>query len=76
MRDAVARAFKELTGIDNAFIFSGWGDDLPEKYRAVIEDRDPDPLVLRDELMEQLIPVEEFIANRDPVSLGEGDTDS
>jgi len=43
MRQAVAAAYKALTGEDNVFIFSGWGTELTEEERAVVEDRDPRP---------------------------------
>jgi hypothetical protein len=42
MRDAVAAAYYALTGRDDDFIFSGWGSTLPESYRAVVENREPD----------------------------------
>lgn len=42
MRQAVARAYKELTGEEPEYVFSGWGFELPERYRAVVEDRLPD----------------------------------
>lgn len=41
MRAAVARAYRELTGRDDDFLFSGWGDPLPERYRAAVENRLP-----------------------------------
>jgi hypothetical protein len=41
MREAVARAYKELTGEEPVFIFSGWGAELTEGERAVVEDRPP-----------------------------------
>lgn len=39
MRKAIARAYKEITGEDPQFIFSGWGAELTEDERAVVEDR-------------------------------------
>lgn len=36
MREAVARAFKELTGMDAEVIFSGWGDELTEDELIVL----------------------------------------
>lgn len=42
MRDAVERAFLEVTGQDSQFTFSGWGGELDESERAVVEDREPD----------------------------------
>lgn len=41
MRDAVAKAFKDLTREDSIFIFSGWGNKLSEGRRAVVENRAP-----------------------------------
>lgn len=42
MRAAVERAFKEITGFDAEFTFSGWGSTLSEGRRAVVENRMPD----------------------------------
>lgn len=41
MREAVERAYFELTGEDPVFLFSGWGAELTESERAVVEDRLP-----------------------------------
>jgi hypothetical protein len=41
MREAVLRAYKELTGEEPVFIFSGWGAELEERERAVVENRLP-----------------------------------
>jgi hypothetical protein len=41
MRDAVAAAFLALTGKRPDFIFSGWGSQLTENERAVVENRLP-----------------------------------
>jgi len=42
MREAVAEAFKRLNGhAEPAFIFSGWGGELTEPERAVVENRLP-----------------------------------
>lgn len=41
MRQAVARAYKEITGIEPNFIFSGWAAELEECERAVVENREP-----------------------------------
>lgn len=37
MRKAVAKAYRELTGEDPVFIFSGWGAQLTEAERAVVD---------------------------------------
>lgn len=42
MRNAIAAAYKEITGRDNDFIFSGWCASLTESERAAVEDRLPD----------------------------------
>jgi Lar family restriction alleviation protein len=41
MRQAIIRAYREITGQDADFIFSGWGGSLTEPERAVVEDREP-----------------------------------
>ena len=43
MRHAVAAEFKALTGVEPKFIFSGWGAELTESERAVVENRLPKP---------------------------------
>lgn len=42
MRQAVAKAFRDLFGREPDAIFSGWGNEFSEAERAVIEDRLPD----------------------------------
>lgn len=68
MRDAVADAYRKLTGRDPEFIFSGWRDTLTEERVAVVEDRLPDPEVLIaaarkriDEAMEEIDMCERWI---------------
>ena len=51
MRKAVAAAYREITGEDPDFIFSGWGGSLTEGERAVVEDREPDPDVVAREAL-------------------------
>lgn len=41
MRDAVEAAYRHLTGEHNTFCFSGWGAELDESERAVVENREP-----------------------------------
>lgn len=41
MRQAVQRAFRELTGKDTGNCFSGWGASFTEPEMAVIENREP-----------------------------------
>lgn len=41
MRNAVEAAYRDLTGEDPDFVFSGWGAKLTEHERAVAEDREP-----------------------------------
>lgn len=38
MREAVARAYKEITGKDPGFIFSGWGSDLDATELEIVAD--------------------------------------
>jgi len=39
MRRAVEQSFKDLTGLEAEFCFSGWGASLTEGELAVVEDR-------------------------------------
>lgn len=41
MREAIEKAYKDVTGEDAQFCFSGWGGELDEAERAVVEDRLP-----------------------------------
>jgi hypothetical protein len=41
MRKAIAEAYRQVTGKEPNFIFSGWGAQLEEIERAVVEDRLP-----------------------------------
>lgn len=50
MRRAIAQCYLELTGEDPQFIFSGWGAELLERERAVVEDRMPDPIKIVEEM--------------------------
>lgn len=43
MREAIRRAYVEITGHAPDFIFSGWGAELTDSERAVVEDRLPIP---------------------------------
>lgn len=45
MRQAVERAYREIVGRHPEFNFSGWGGELDECERAVVEDRLPEPHV-------------------------------
>lgn len=58
MREAVRRAYRELTGIDPDFIFSGWGDELDEGERAVVENRDPDYAVILEDARDRVSKLE------------------
>ena len=42
MRAAVAKAFKEITGQNAEFCFSGWAAELTDAERDVVEFVDPD----------------------------------
>lgn len=46
MRQAVERAYYELTGKQSEFNFSGWGGALDEGERACVENRLPDTTVV------------------------------
>ncbi len=39
MREAVRKAYVELTGKEPKFIFSGWGEELSDVERDVVEGR-------------------------------------
>lgn len=54
MRDAVSEAFRQITGEPPMFIFSGWAAELTEYERAVVENREPDPEVIRADLQREL----------------------
>ena len=41
MRQAIAKAYFELTGEHPKFCFSGWGETLTESERAAVENREP-----------------------------------
>ena len=41
MRAAVAKAYREITGREPDFAFTGWGGELDEPERAVVENRLP-----------------------------------
>jgi hypothetical protein len=43
MRNVVSYAFKNVTGHDNSFLFSGWGGTLTESELAVVENLEPAP---------------------------------
>ena len=42
MREAVEKAFKEVTGLEEEFTFSGWGDKLNPGEQAVLDNKVPD----------------------------------
>jgi hypothetical protein len=42
MRRAIAKAYEEITGEEPTFLFSGWGAELEEIERAVVENRLPE----------------------------------
>lgn len=43
MRDAIAAAYRQLTGREPEFVFSGWAGELTEGELACVENRMPDP---------------------------------
>lgn len=58
MRDAVSAAYLGVTGHVPDFTFSGWGAELEEHERAVVENREPNPQVIARDLHARLVPVE------------------
>jgi hypothetical protein len=42
MRKAAREAFRSVTGMDAEFIFSGWGGDLTEAEKLIVDDRVPE----------------------------------
>jgi hypothetical protein len=53
LRAVVEETWDELFGVSPEFTFSGFGSALPERERAVVEDREPDPVVMLAELAAQ-----------------------
>lgn len=43
MRRAIAKAYKEITGDEPNFIFSGWGGELTKTERELVEETHPLP---------------------------------
>jgi len=43
MREAVALAYRRLTGQNPRFMFTGWDGELTEIERAIVENRDLNP---------------------------------
>lgn len=41
MRQAVEKAYREITGEDPIFIFSGWDAELTESEREVVNEHSP-----------------------------------
>lgn len=46
MRIAIVTAYRQITGREPQFLFSGWGSELKETERAVVDNRLPDPDVI------------------------------
>lgn len=63
MRQAVERAYFELTGQYPKFTFSGWAGSLTESERAVVENRLPDANLLppSDELLSRMKALYEYV---------------
>lgn len=47
MRQAVERAYREITGLEPHFNFSGWGGELDEYERGIVEETIPLPAASR-----------------------------
>ena len=72
MRQAVAKAYLEVTGHDAAFCFSGWNGKLTEPERAVVENRLPSAAyqseyAAREQLVKDLVAALEAIAKGDNI---------
>ena len=80
MRDAVAAEYKKLTGQEPAFIFSGWGGELTEGERAVVENRlpptPPADAALADELLRLAGAFDTSLNNAASVSMNKRAADS
>jgi hypothetical protein len=63
MRQAVADAYKAITGVEPVFIFSGWGASLTEAERAVVENRLPAPATAPDRHAQELLAQEITLQN-------------
>jgi hypothetical protein len=63
MRKAISAAYREITGTDPNFIFSGWGEGLTEPERAVVENREPSEAHYAEwmEARRQQLPVRETV---------------
>ena len=66
MRDALVDVYESLVGERPTFIFSGWGGELTEPERAVVEDREPAP-PMADTLKELM--TDEARELREPVTM-------
>ncbi|TVM31217.1 hypothetical protein DQK91_19095 [Oceanidesulfovibrio marinus] len=56
MREAVADAYRDLTGSEPDFIFSGWGEELTEGERAAYENRTPSEEYYKEWLVREAAP--------------------
>src|SRR5574343_1246452 len=55
MRQAVAAAYKAITGAEPVFIFSGWGASLTEYERADVENRPPAPATAPEKTVQEIM---------------------
>lgn len=46
MRQAVIRAYREITGTEPTLLFSGWGGELTDAERRVVEEKPGDVRVI------------------------------
>lgn len=72
MRRAVADMYQQLTGELPEFIFSGWGEELTEAERAVVENRLPDPSVAGQTDISPWNPIEYLHGSKGEVHLPAG----
>lgn len=70
MRDAVEQAFRDLTGQENDFCFSGWRSELTESEEAVINNRPLNWYRKLEQLKAEVAQCEEVIAAIDAGIVG------
>lgn len=77
MRDAMAKVYRKLTFRDPQFIFSGWGAELTEGERAVVDNRTPETEAV-EKTTDHVSVLRELSALIEPlesVKIAEGETD-
>jgi hypothetical protein len=69
LRDAVAEAWRDLFGESPSFQFTGFGSPLPERERAVVEDREPRLMVQFAEVYRELAILQGQLATLEPAQM-------